>query len=153
MRGWTPNNAVLLLLLVVGLGVVGHNRLVVVAAGLLLLMELTGSRLAFTFLRRCGATLGFILLVSSLLTSFIVGEEPLCQIGALLEVEALVATLVAGIAASVLCKQGMELLKLKPGLIIGLIVGSLGGVLILKGVPVGPFVAAGMTGVVLRLLQ
>jgi len=135
------------------LGVIGQNRLVTLAAGLLLIVDLGGLRTALGWLRRFGPTVGFVLLVSSLLTSFVKGEQSVKHIFELLDWKALSVTLLAGVAASVLCKQGMDLLEFRPELIIGLIVGSLAGVLLLHGIPVGPFVAAGMTGLILRALR
>lgn len=153
MKSALANNTKALLLAVMILGVLGHNRLVIFAAGLLLLVGTAGMGSVFERLQVHGPTVGFVLLVSSLLTSFVKGEQSVRSIFQLLDWELLIWTLAAGIAASVLCKQGMELLQGQPELIIGLIIGSLAGVLLLKGIPVGPFVAAGITGLVLRIFR
>lgn len=48
-------------------------------------------------------------------------------------------------------RRGLELLKLDPQLIVGLVIGSIFGIVFMKGIPVGPLMAAGITAFLLKL--
>jgi uncharacterized membrane protein (DUF441 family) len=47
----------------------------------------------------------------------------------------------------------LDLLKVDPQLIVGLVIGSIFGILFMRGIPVGPLMAAGITAFLLRLLK
>ena len=47
--------------------------------------------------------------------------------------------------------KGLDLLKMDPQLIIGLVIGSIVGIVMLRGIPVGPLMAAGITAFLLKL--
>jgi len=63
----------------------------------------------------------------------------------------LIAVLGGTIAAYV-CGEGVILMQARPEITVGLIVGTIIGVALLRGVPVGPLAAAGLTAVLLNLL-
>lgn len=48
--------------------------------------------------------------------------------------------------------RGVELMQLKPEIIVGLMVGTILGVLVFRGMPVGPLAASGVTAMLYYLL-
>ena len=62
------------------------------------------------------------------------------------------AALAGGMLAAYLCGQGLGLLRLWPEVLVGLVLGIVLGVSVLKGAPVGPLAAAGLTALLLKLL-
>ncbi len=143
----------LILLLVLILGYIGKNHLVVAASGVVLLVSLFGFRLPFAFLEHHGLAIGIVFLIMALLVPFATGKIGFMQIKvSLLSLPGILAVIV-GAVASYLGAEGVNLLKIKPEIIIGLVLGSIIGAVVFKGIPVGPLVAAGMTAVLFELLS
>jgi uncharacterized membrane protein (DUF441 family) len=64
-----------------------------------------------------------------------------------------ILALAGGIAATYMNGKGLDLLKMDPQLIVGMVIGSIFGILFLKGIPVGPLMAAGITALLLKMFQ
>jgi uncharacterized membrane protein (DUF441 family) len=60
--------------------------------------------------------------------------------------------IIGGIVAAYLCGQGLVLLQLNPEVVVGLVIGTVVKVSLLKGIPVGPLAAAGVTAILFNLL-
>lgn len=61
------------------------------------------------------------------------------------------AAIAGGAIAAFVCGQGVTLLAARPEVTVGLLLGTLVGVALLRGVPVGPLAAAGVTALILNL--
>ena len=61
-----------------------------------------------------------------------------------------IVAIAGGLLAAYLCGQGVILLQWKPEIMAGLVIGTLLGVAFLKGSPVGPLAAAGLTALLLH---
>jgi uncharacterized membrane protein (DUF441 family) len=61
--------------------------------------------------------------------------------------------LAGGAIAAYLNSRGLEMLKLDPQLVVGIVIGSIIGILFLRGIPVGPLMAAGLTALFLKIIQ
>ena len=61
--------------------------------------------------------------------------------------------LISGAVATTMNHQGLELLQRVPSLMIGLVLGSIVGVVFFGGVPVGPLMAGGIAALLLALYQ
>jgi uncharacterized membrane protein (DUF441 family) len=61
--------------------------------------------------------------------------------------------LAGGAAAAYLNSRGLDMLKIDPQLIVGIVIGSIVGILFLRGIPVGPLMAAGLTAMFLKIIQ
>jgi uncharacterized membrane protein (DUF441 family) len=66
--------------------------------------------------------------------------------------EGLIATIV-GICSAVLARKGVNLLKLSPEVMVGLIFGSILGTSFFNGVPTGPLVAAGIAALFIEIAR
>ena len=63
-----------------------------------------------------------------------------------------IVAIIGGVVAAYLCGQGLVLLQIRPEVVVGLVIGTVIGVSLLKGIPVGPLAAAGVTAVILNVL-
>jgi uncharacterized membrane protein (DUF441 family) len=64
-----------------------------------------------------------------------------------------VGAVLCGLLASYLAGRGLNLLELNPELLLGLMLGSLLGVVFFRGVPQSPFVGAGLLFAILGVLS
>jgi len=147
------SDGLLILLLCAGLGLLGRNLLIAGAAAALALLQLGRAQFAVRWLDERGTALGILLLVASLLAPVAAGRLSLRDFGSeLLRPSGLVAAVVAA-AAAYLGRGGVALLQAYPAALVGLIVGSVVGTILLGGVPTGPLIAAGATALLLQLFH
>jgi len=64
-----------------------------------------------------------------------------------------IMAILGGAMATQLNGEGVRLLRVQPDIIIGLIIGNILGVLLLRGIPVGPVAAGGITAILLSILK
>ena len=64
-----------------------------------------------------------------------------------------ILAIAGGIIATRLNGMGLNLLESQPQIILGLVIGSIIGIVFLKGVPVGPLMAGGVTAFFLALIS
>jgi uncharacterized membrane protein (DUF441 family) len=62
-----------------------------------------------------------------------------------------VLALLGGAIATYMNGKGLDLLKIDPQLIVGLVIGSIIGIVFFRGIPVGPLMAAGITAFLLKV--
>ncbi|MDI3317946.1 MAG: DUF441 family protein [Bacillota bacterium] len=142
----------LILLLLLALGLVSRNSLLTGSAAVLILLRLAGADPLLHLLGRYGISAGIFLLILAILVPVADGRISLRHfVGELLRPAGLVAVVVSAAAAYV-AKDGVDLLARQPSVMVGLIVGSIVGVL-LGGVPTGPLIAAGLTAILARFLD
>ncbi|HHY59466.1 MAG TPA: DUF441 domain-containing protein [Clostridia bacterium] len=144
-------NAILLCILL--LGMLGRSNVVAMAAGILLVVKLARLEHYFPLLERRGLETGLLFLMLSVLVPFASGRVALQDIlRSFLSWPGLVA-LVSGALATHLNGKGLHLLQLEPSLMVGLVVGSIIGILFFGGVPVGPLMAGGIAALILSIGQ
>lgn len=143
----------IILLTLMALGVAARNALIVTSAGVVLIMEVMRLHRWFPVVEKRGLEMGLILLLMSVLVPFARGDVGWPEIkGSFTSFNGL-AAIVGGVVAAVLSGYGVALLQVKPEVIVGMVVGTVVGVLVFKGIPVGPLAAAGFTAVLLALLR
>ena len=142
-----------MILFVLLVSLLGKNDLVVTAAALLMVMKFTRLNTLFPFLSERGIEMGILLLTISVMTPFAAGHIMPRDILDNLKSPAGLAALFSGIVASYLTGQGISLLKARPEIMVGLIMGSIIGATFFRGVPAGPLVAAGLCAVLVQLLN
>ncbi len=139
------------LLLILWIGLLARNRLVAAAATLLLVVRLANLTGTLRFLAERSLDLGLILLTVAVLAPLALGRLSLADLGRLfLSLPGWLA-IVGGAVATCVNGQGLGLLRDRPEVIGGLLVGTIIGVVAFRGIPVGPLAAAGMTALLLRL--
>lgn len=143
----------IILLTLMALGVAARNALIVTSAGIVLIMQVMRLDRFFPMLEKRGLEAGLIFLLVSVLVPFATGEVGFREIKESFTSFNGLAAIVGGVLAAVLSGYGVTLLKVNPEVIVGMVVGTIIGVLVFRGIPVGPLAAAGFTAVLLAMLR
>lgn len=143
----------IILLILMALGVAARNALIVTAAGVVLILNVMQMGRFFPILEKRGLEAGLVLLLVAVLVPFATGEIGWVQIKESFTSKSGIASMVGGLLAAVLSGYGVSLLKVKPEVIVGMVVGTMLGVIFFKGIPVGPLAAAGFTAILLALMR
>ncbi|SEN17612.1 DUF441 domain-containing protein [Paenibacillus sp. OV219] len=142
---------VLVVLIIVGL--VGRSPIISTAACVLLIVKLIHLQRFLPTIERRGLELGLLFLTFSVLVPF--ASERISSKDMLSVVTSWpgILALTGGAIATYVNGKGLEMLRLDPQLIVGLVVGSIFGIVFLRGIPVGPLMAAGITAILFKLFS
>ncbi|EXX86675.1 membrane protein [Paenibacillus darwinianus] len=141
---------ILVVLIVVGL--IGRSPIIATAACILLIVKLVHLERYLPAIERRGLEFGLLCLTFSVLVPFASGRIQTKEIaGALTSWPGWIA-LAGGAIATYVNGKGLEMLKFDPQLIVGLVIGSILGIVFFRGIPVGPLMAAGITAILYKLL-
>ncbi|MCG7410261.1 DUF441 domain-containing protein [Paenibacillus sp. ACRRX] len=139
----------LILLGLAGLGLLSGNSTVTIAMVVLLLMRVTNLQSVFPWIEKYGLTIGIIILTIGVMAPIASGKYTLETLaGSFLNWKSLLAIAI-GIFVSYLGGRGVNLMSQSPTIVAGLLVGTVIGVALFKGVPVGPLIAAGILSLLL----
>lgn len=141
----------IVLIVILVMGVVFNNRLVAAGAALLIVVQATGIKSLLTALDKRSLDAGLTLLIIAVLIPFANGKAKPSDIAKAFTSLPGVLAIAAGAVQAYISGQGIELLKARPDVIIGLLVGTILGVCFFGGIPVGPLAAAGLAALALRL--
>jgi len=142
----------LLLIIILALGLAFNNNLVAASAGSLLVLKFIKLHSILLLLERRAVDIGLLFLLVAVLTPFALDKVKVDDIWKTFQSIQGVAAVIGGVVAAYLCGQGMVLLQIRPEIVVGLVIGTIVGVSLLKGIPVGPLAAAGVTAIILNLL-
>lgn len=135
------------------LGLLGKNRLVYVSAGVVILFSFLDMLPKSVSSQNIMMDTGVILLVIGVLLPLMTGGVNTEDIFKnMLTFEGLVSFAV-GIASAVMAKNGVSLMKSYPGIMIGLLFGTIVGTSFFNGIPVGPLVAAGFAAFIINAFK
>ncbi|HUC90868.1 MAG TPA: DUF441 domain-containing protein [Paenibacillus sp.] len=141
---------ILVVLIIVGL--IGRSPIIATAACILLIVKLVHLERYLPAIERRGLEIGLLCLTFSVLVPFASGRITTKEIaGALTSWPGWIA-LAGGAIATYVNGKGLEMLKFDPQLIVGLVIGSILGIVFFRGIPVGPLMAAGITAILYKLL-
>ncbi|WP_074012960.1 DUF441 domain-containing protein [Candidatus Sodalis sp. SoCistrobi] len=134
----------LILLGLAALGILSHNNTVTVAILVLLIIRLTPMEQYFPWVEKQGLTIGIIILTIGVMAPIASGTLSASTVlHSFLHWKSLLA-IVIGVAVSWLGGRGVSLMSSQPSVVAGLLVGTVLGVALFRGVPVGPLIAAGL---------
>lgn len=134
----------LILLGLAALGIISHNSIVTVAILVLLIIRLTPMEQYFPWVEKQGLTIGIIILTIGVLAPVASGTLSASTVlHSFLHWKSLLA-IVIGVVVSWLGGRGVSLMSSQPSVVAGLLVGTVLGVALFRGVPVGPLIAAGL---------
>jgi uncharacterized membrane protein (DUF441 family) len=142
-----------ILLTLMALGVAARNALIATAAGMVLIMQVLRLERFFPVLEHRGLEAGLIFLLMAVLVPFATGEVGWSDVRQSVTSWTGIAAITGGLAAAVISGHGLNLLQSRPEVIVGLLVGTIIGVLLFRGIPVGPLAAAGFTALLLSILS
>lgn len=137
-------NLIVLCILLIS-GILSQNHTVTMAAAFLILVKLLPiGEVIFPYLQQYGLNAGIVILTIGVLTPIASGK---------ISGEAILKSFVGwdsllaigvGLLVAWLGGRGVKLMTVQPNVIAGLLIGTVAGVAFLRGVPVGPLIAAGI---------
>lgn len=138
-----------ILLALAALGFVSHNTTVAVSILVLIIVRITPLNTFFPWIEKQGLTLGIIILTIGVMAPIASGTlPPSTLLHSFVNWKSLVAIAI-GIFVSWLGGRGVQLMSSQPSLVAGLLVGTVLGVALFRGVPVGPLIAAGLVSLLI----
>lgn len=144
------NGDILLVLLII-VGLIGRSHIITTAACVLLIVKLISLDRYLPTIERRGLELGLLFLTMGVLVPFASERITVKDITSMVTTWPGILALIGGAIATYMNGKGLALLKIDPQLIVGLVIGSIFGIIFLKGIPVGPLMAAGITAFLLKL--
>ncbi len=141
-----------LILLVLLMGLLARSKLIALAAAILLLIRLFNFKEIFKIISDKGINLGLLLLIITVLVPLASGQVTIKDLKETVTSIPGIVAIVGGLFATKLNGMGIDLLKIEPHLIIGMIVGSIIGIIFWGGVPVGPLMAGGLTALLMKII-
>ncbi len=139
----------LVILIVVGL--IGRSPIIATAASMLLVLKLTSLERFFPSVERRGLELGLLFLTISVLVPFASEKVSWRDVIPLFTTLMGILALAGGAIATYMNGKGLDMLRSDPQLILGLVIGSIIGIVFFRGIPVGPLMAAGITAFLLKI--
>ncbi|TCB65768.1 DUF441 domain-containing protein [Acinetobacter sp. ANC 4178] len=134
----------LVLLVLLACGIFSHNSAVTIAAGVLIVFKITPLSEFFPLLQQHGLNIGIVILTIGVLTPIASGKIPgEVILKSFLSWKSLLAIAI-GLFVAWLGGRGVKLMTHQPNVVAGLLIGTVAGVALLRGVPVGPLIAAGV---------
>jgi uncharacterized membrane protein (DUF441 family) len=145
------NGEILLVTLII-IGLIGQSPIIATAASLLLILKLTSLDRLFPAVERRGLELGLLFLTIAVLIPFANDQIRWHNVVSLFTSWYGILALLGGAIATYMNRKGLHLLRDEPQIIVGLVIGSILGIIFLDGLPVGPLMAAGITIFLIKLL-
>ncbi len=133
------------------IGLIGRSHIITTAACVLLIIKLISLERYLPTIERRGLELGLLFLTMGVLVPFASERISIKDVTSMFTTWPGILALVGGAIATYMNGKGLELLKIDPQLIVGLVIGSIFGIIFLKGIPVGPLMAAGITAFLFKL--
>ncbi|MEY0287304.1 DUF441 domain-containing protein [Providencia rettgeri] len=138
------DSTLIILLVLAGLGIISHNMTVTLAMLFLLVVRITPLNNYFPWIEKYGLTIGILILTIGVMAPIASGKITANEVlSSFLNWKSILA-IVIGIAVSWLGSRGVTLMSHQPSTVAGLLVGTVIGVALFRGVPVGPLIAAGI---------
>ncbi len=142
------DSTLVILVALAALGLVSHNTTVTISILVLIAIKVTPLNHYFPWIEKQGLTLGIIILTIGVMAPIASGSLPSSTLlHSFMNWKSLLAVAV-GVFVSWLGGRGVSLMSSQPTLVGGLLVGTVLGVALFRGVPVGPLIAAGLISLV-----
>lgn len=133
------------------IGLLGRSHIITTAACVLLVVKLLSLDRYLPTIERRGLELGLLFLTMGVLVPFASERISVKDVTSMFTTWPGILALLGGAIATYMNGKGLELLKIDPQMIVGLVIGSIFGIIFLKGIPVGPLMAAGITAFLLKV--
>lgn len=140
---------VLILLALAVVSVFAGNHTVAAAMAVLIVIRISPLALYFPWLQKHGLNLGIFLLMVAVMVPIASGKIPAMDLLQSFTHWKSAVAIAVGIFVAWLGGRGVTLMAAQPGVVAGLMVGTILGVAFFRGVPVGPLIAAGVVSLLL----
>lgn len=143
----------LILVILFILSLITKNKSLAFASLLIFLVSLSNNYKTINFIEKYFMDIGMIFLMIWMLVPLIKqNNTSAITINSLLSVKGIIS-FTAGIIVVVLASRGVNLLKGNTDTLAGVVIGSIVGVALLGGVPVGPLVASGIAYEIIKFIN
>lgn len=142
-----------MLVILIIIGLLGRSPIIATAASILLVLKLSSLERFFPSVERRGMELGLLFLTISVLVPFASEKVTWKEIFPLFTTLAGILALAGGAMATYMNGKGLDILRSEPHLIVGLVIGSIIGIVFFRGIPVGPLMAAGITAALMKVVE
>lgn len=143
----------LILVILFILSLITKNKSLAFASLLIFLVSLSNNYKTINFIEKYFMDIGMIFLMIWMLVPLIKqNNTSAITISSLLSVKGIIS-FTAGIIVVVLASRGVNLLKGNTDTLAGVVIGSIVGVALLGGVPVGPLVASGIAYEIIKFIN
>lgn len=138
-----------ILIVLAGLSWFSHNITVALALLVLIVVKVTPLNAFFPWIEKQGVTVGIIILTIGVMAPIASGAIPTSTLmHTFMSWKSLLAIAV-GVFVSWVGGRGVTLMSGQPTIVAGLLIGTLVGVSLFRGVPVGPLIAAGLVSLLI----
>lgn len=132
----------------------GKNMSLIIATGFVMLVKLFPfAGKVFNVLHAKGINWGVIIITVAVLVPIATGEIGFKDLLAAFKSPAGWIAVLCGVLVAVLSRNGVNLLASSPQVTVALVLGTIMGVVFLKGVAAGPVIAAGITFSIISLFH
>lgn len=138
------------LIVLLACGILSHNSSVTIASAVLIVVRISPLDQYFPFLQTHALSLGITILTIGVLTPIASGKIPGEMILKSFMSYKSILAIVIGLLVAWLGGRGVKLMSNQPDVVAGLLIGTVTGVALLRGVPVGPLIAAGMLSLLIN---
>ncbi len=135
------------------LGILAKSNSLSIAAGLILVIKILNIRSLLPLLEERGVEIGLLFLMLAVLVPVALDRVGTKEIIAAFSSLPGLLAIAGGLIATRLNNMGIQLLESQPQVILGLVIGSIIGIVFLKGIPVGPLMAGGIAAFFLYLIN
>lgn len=147
------NSEYLTPLIVLILGIIGHNSTVVYAVLIVLILKLLKLNSALSILGTEGLHLGVIILTAAILVPIVDGTINTKVMLESFKSSVGIVTILTGVLTAAAAGRGIVMLQNNPEMVSSLVIGTMAGVFFLKGVAVGPLIAAGFAYFIMSFIK
>ncbi|MHA3078679.1 DUF441 domain-containing protein [Acinetobacter sp. ANC 5502] len=138
------------LIVLLACGILSHNSSVTIASAVLIVVRISPLDQYFPFLQTHALSIGITILTIGVLTPIASGRIPGEMILKSFMSYKSILAIVIGLLVAWLGGRGVKLMSNQPDVVAGLLIGTVAGVALLRGVPVGPLIAAGMLSLLIN---
>lgn len=142
-----------MLVILIIIGLLGRSPIIATAASILLVLKLSSLERFFPAVERRGMELGLLFLTIAVLVPFASEKITWKEVPPLFTTTVGILALTGGAIATFMNGKGLEVLRNEPHLIVGLVIGSIIGIIFFRGIPVGPLMAAGITAALMKMVE
>lgn len=140
--------------LIVLIAFFGKNKSLLIASlAIFFLMCIPQTTKLLEFIHKQGINWGVTIISATILVPIATGTIGLKDLMNTFKSPLGIIATLCGILVAILSARGVELIKLTPEVTVALVLGTIIGVVLFKGVAAGPIIAAGMTYFLLQFFQ
>lgn len=141
------------LLILLVLAMVGKNNALALSVSALIFFLLLGqmgeefrnfSYSILVFLDKYGLKFGVIILMMGILAPFALGESDVISMLNSFKTYKGFIGIIAGVLVAIFASRGGYLLEIEPSIVTSVVIGTIFGIVIFKGYPVGPLIGSGI---------